>query len=121
MANESDFPTNSNEPYASGYPGEDTEYNKMKIRYGEFYIGRFEAGVNSTTLRTGNVSTDVSKNICHLAGNCREWTMEVDSISGLHVEHGGFYYYATPVSLRSSYVPSNAYDYSAFCREIYVK
>ena len=167
--------TDYTEPYASGYSGEDTEYNTMKtqvLKYGGFFIGRFEAGVNSTTLRTattaaqavvskrgvapynwvpwgksmsditsdvtssensnittatkgavylaknmyahpdsvtstlcygcqwdamcryigdsnrttpkksaaeltGNVSTDVSKNIYDLAGNCYEWTMEV--------------------------------------------
>lgn len=52
-------PTNSistsyTEPYASGYTGEDTEYTTMKtqvLKYGGFFIGRFEAGVNSTTLR----------------------------------------------------------------------
>ena len=44
------------EPYANGYNGEASEYNTMKtqvLKYGGFYIGRFEAGVNSTTLRTG--------------------------------------------------------------------
>ncbi len=47
------------EPYASGYTGEDTEYNTMKtqvLKYGGFFIGRFEAGVNSTTLRTATTS-----------------------------------------------------------------
>ena len=43
------------EPYAKGYSTEAEEYNTMKtqvLKYGGFYIGRFEAGVNSTTLRT---------------------------------------------------------------------
>ena len=44
------------EPLTSGgYLTEASEYNTMKaqvIKYGGFYIGRFEAGVNSTTLRT---------------------------------------------------------------------
>ena len=42
------------EPYANGYSTEAEEYNTMKtqvLKYGGFYIGRFEAGVNSTTLR----------------------------------------------------------------------
>ena len=42
------------EPYANGYSTEASEYNTMKtqvLKYGGFYIGRFEAGVNSTTLR----------------------------------------------------------------------
>ncbi len=43
------------EPYASGYSTEASEYNTMRtqvLKYGGFYIGRYEAGVNSTTLRT---------------------------------------------------------------------
>ena len=43
------------EPYSSGYATEASEYTTMKtqvLKYGGFYIGRFEAGVNSTTLRT---------------------------------------------------------------------
>ena len=54
------------EPYASGYSTEASEYNTMKaqvLQYGGFYIGRFEAGINSTTLRTGTTTaqTVVSK------------------------------------------------------------
>ena len=47
--------TKYTEPYASGYSTEASEYNTMRtqvLKYGGFYIGRFEAGVNSTTLRT---------------------------------------------------------------------
>ena len=47
--------TRYTEPYSSGYATEASEYNTMKtqvLKYGGFYIGRFEAGVNSTTLRT---------------------------------------------------------------------
>ena len=43
------------EPYSSGYATEASEYNTMKtqvLKYGGFYIGRYEAGVNNTTLRT---------------------------------------------------------------------
>ena len=42
------------EPYAKGYSTEASEYETMKnqvLKYGGFYIGRFEAGVDSTTLR----------------------------------------------------------------------
>ena len=48
--------TNCSEPYASGYSTEASEYNTMKtqvLKYGGFYIGRFEAGVNDTALRKG--------------------------------------------------------------------
>ena len=45
--------TDYTEPYASGYSTEASEYNTMRtqvLKYGGFYIGRYEAGV--TTLRT---------------------------------------------------------------------
>ena len=48
--------TDYTEPFASGYSTEASEYNTMRtqvLKYGGFYIGRFEAGVNSTTLRPG--------------------------------------------------------------------
>ena len=47
------------EPYADGYSTEKSEYNTMKaqvLKYGGFYIGRFEAGISSTTLRTGETT-----------------------------------------------------------------
>ena len=59
------LPTNFTEPYANGYNGEASEYNTMKtqvLKYGGFYIGRFEAGVESTELRT--VVTDAQTVVC---------------------------------------------------------
>ncbi len=58
--------TNCSEPYASGYSTEASEYTTMRtqvLKYGGFYIGRFEAGINSTTLRTDvtNAQTVVCK------------------------------------------------------------
>ena len=47
--------TSYTEPYAKGYSTESSEYTTMRtqvLKYGGFYIGRFEAGINSTTLRT---------------------------------------------------------------------
>ena len=52
--------SNYTEPCGYGYFTETSEFNTMKtqvLKYGGFYIGRFEAGVNSTTLRT-KVTTD---------------------------------------------------------------
>ena len=46
--------TDYTEPYEDGYSTEKSEYDTMKaqvLKYGGFYIGRFEAGVSSTTLR----------------------------------------------------------------------
>ena len=43
------------EPYTPGYATEKSEYNTMRtqvLKYGGFYIGRFEAGINSEELRT---------------------------------------------------------------------
>ena len=58
--------TDYTEPCASGYSTEASEYNTMRtqvLKYGGFYIGRFEAGVNSTTLRkeVTNAQTVVCK------------------------------------------------------------
>ena len=185
--------TDCSEPYAKGYSTEASEYNTMRtqvLKYGGFYIGRFEAGINSTTLRTkvttnqtvvckkgvapynyvpwgkamndasevegksgavylaksmygssssvtstltygcqwdamcryigdsqrttpsklaieltGSVSTDVSKNIYDLAGNCDEWTMEACNTSH-RVVRGGYYDVASRVIGRSSKGPS---------------
>ena len=46
----------ANGEYSRGYPTEANEYNEMKIqvlKYNGFYIGRYETGVNTTTMRTG--------------------------------------------------------------------
>ena len=194
------------EPYTGGYSTEVSEYNTMKaqvIKYGGFYIGRFEAGVNSTTLRsgataaqtvvckkgvapynyvpwgesmsaigtsgavylaknfasqhnytsvtstliygcqwdamcryigdaqrttpkksapelTGSVSTDVSKNIYDLAGNCYEWTMEANGTVS-RVVRGGFYNNADPVSNRTYGHPTGGYDGDSFRPTLYIK
>ena len=196
------------EPYASGYSTEASEYTTMRtqvLKYGGFYIGRFEAGVNNTTLRddvttaqtvvckkgvapynyvpwgkdmndasevsgrsgavylaksmyassnsvtstltygcqwdamcryigdsqrttprkdaielTGSVSTDVSKNIYDLAGNCLEWTMEAYSTYN-RVLRGGDYYHANPVSDRSTYSPTDCGGVNSFRPTLYIK
>ena len=201
---------NCSEPYANGYDTELIEYNTMRtqvLKYGGFYIGRFEAGVNSTTLRTavttaqtvvckkgvapynrvpwgtsmndaseasgksgavylaknmysssnsatstltygcqwdamcryigdnqrttqtksaveltGSVSTDVSKNIYDLAGNCREWTMEAYSTS-FRALRGGCYNETDPVSIRCTVRPTsiNDSDNYSFRPTLYIK
>ena len=69
---------------------------------------------------TGSVSTDVSKNIYDLAGNCRELTMEADSTYA-RVIRGGIYYYAYPVSSRANYTPTDNYDVYSFRPTLYIK
>ena len=195
-------------PIADEYSTEPSEYNTMKtqvLKYGGFYIGRFEAGVNSTTLRTaystaqtvvckkgvapynyvpwgtsmsdasevegtsgagylaksmysssssvtstltygcqwnamcryigdsqrtnvredieltGNDSTDVSKNIYDLAGNCSEWTMEAYD-TGKRVIRGSYYESLEPVEYRSYHNPNDTYGYGrSFRPTFYIK
>ena len=202
--------TDYTEPYANGYSTEAEEYTTMRaqvLKYGGFYIGRFEAGVNSTTLRTkvttaqtvvckkgvapynyvpwgkrmsdaseiegksgavylaknfasqhnytsvtstliygcewdamcryigdsqrttprkdapeltGSVSTDVSKNIYDLAGNCREWTMEA-YYADSRVIRGGSCDGASPVGGRGYGGPTVDDDSFSFRPTLYIK
>ena len=70
---------------------------------------------------TGSVSTDVSKNIYDLAGNCWEWTMEADDTS-LRVHRGGIYSSSGPVSsFRGSNPPTYNYVTYSFRPTLYIK
>ena len=69
---------------------------------------------------TGSVSTDVSKNIYDLAGNCEEWTMEAYSTL-YRVIRGGIYGFASPVSYRLNYGPINDDDNLSFRPTLYIK
>ena len=202
---------NCTEPYANGYSTEASEYNTMKtqvLKYGGFYIGRYEAGVNSTTLRadattaqtvvckkgvapynwvpwgkamndasevegesgavylaknfasqhnytsvtstltygcqwdamcryigdsqrttpkkdapelTGSVSTDVSKNIYDLAGNCTEYTMEAYRADERN-SRGGNYINAFRVSDRCGSGSINSFGHGdSFRPTLYIK
>ena len=210
--------TEYTEPYADGYSTEASEYTTMRtqvLKYGGFYIGRFEAGVNSTTLRkkvttnqtvvckkgvapynwvpwgkamddvntafapseynpdnvntngavylaknmysssnsvtstltygcqwdamcryigdsqrktpekdapelTGSVSTDVSRNIYDLAGNCIEWTMEAYATI-LRVWRGGDFCTADQVSNRNYSGPTDYFNELSFRPTLYIK
>ena len=69
---------------------------------------------------TGSVSTDVSKNIYDLAGNCNEWTMEARN-TDYRVQRGGVYAGATPVSRRSFDYPTFVIDSYSFRPTLYIK
>ena len=69
---------------------------------------------------TGSVSTDVSKNIYDLAGNCYEWTMEAYS-TDYRVLRGGFYGTADPVSIRYCNLPTIGNGYDSFRPTLYIK
>ena len=197
------------EPYTDGYDTEASEYTTMKIqvlKYGGFYMGRFEAGVDSTTLRktystaqtvvckkgvapynyvpwgtsmsdasevsgrsgavylaknmysnsssvtstltygcqwdamcryigdsqratpkksavelTGSVSTDVSKNIYDLAGNCFEWTMEAGDTDRRGLRGGNYLWTNAVVSMRSYYGPTYSNTDQTFRPTLYIK
>ena len=89
---------------------------------------RYIGDSNRTTLTksavelTGNVSTDVSKNIYDLAGNCYEWTMEAYTYYGdTRVRRGGYYGHVVSVSGRDNYDdPVGSYDSNGFRCTLYI-
>ena len=83
------------EPYANGYQKEAEEYNTMKtqvLKYGGFYIGRYEAGVNSTTLRTGPTTAQtvvVKKGVAPY--NYEPWGKAMNDASEIEGKSGAVY------------------------------
>ena len=69
---------------------------------------------------TGSVSTDVSKNIYDLAGNCREWTMEA-YYADRRVIRGGSCDGASPVGGRGYGGPTVDDDSFSFRPTLYIK
>ncbi len=70
---------------------------------------------------TGSVSTDVSKNIYDLAGNCWEWTMETYS-TAYRICRGRCYDYAGPVSSRyGAFSPGVSSVSFSFRPTLYIK
>ena len=86
------------------------------------YIGDSQrtTSAKSAPELTGSVSTDVSKNIYDLAGNCCEWTMEASNTSN-RVKRGGRYDDAYPVSFRNYSLPTYYYDNLSFRPTLYIK
>ena len=86
---------NCSEPYAKGYSTEASEYTTMKaqvLKYGGFYIGRFEAGVNSTTLRTD--ATTAQTVVCKKGVapyNYVPWGKNMNDASEVEGESGAVY------------------------------
>ena len=112
------------EPDTNGYPTENTEYNTMKtqvIKYGGFYIGRFEAGVNSTELRT--VATEAQTVVCKKGVapyNWVPWGKAMNDASEISGESGAVYLannmYAESNSVISTLIYGCQWD--AMCRYI---
>ena len=87
--------TNYTEPYESGYSTEASEYATMRtqvLKYGGFYIGRFEAGVNSTTLITA--TTTAQTVVCKKGVapyNYVPWGADMNDASEIEGESGAVY------------------------------
>lgn len=69
---------------------------------------------------TGSVSTDVSKNIYDLVGNCTEWTMEVYRTDN-RVVRGGYCGADRPVSNRGRSSLTDGYIVDSFRLTLYIK
>ena len=87
--------TNCSEPYASGYSTEASEYNTMRtqvLKYGGFYIGRYEAGLNDTALRKG--VTTAQTVVCKRGVapyNYVPWGKDMNDVSEISGKSGAVY------------------------------
>ena len=109
------------EPYASGYSTEESEYNIMRaqvLKYHGFYIGRYEAGVNTTTLRTGSTST--AQEVVSKKGvapyNYVAWGEDLDDIGTNGAVYLSQNMYADSSSVTSTLIYGVQWD--AMCRYI---
>ncbi len=114
------------EPYANGYSTEKSEYDTMKaqvLKYGGFYIGRFEAGVNNTTLRTG--ATNAQTVVCKKGVapyNYVPWGKDMNDASEVSGQSGAVYLAKTFASQHNytSVTSTLTYgcEWDAMCRYI---
>ena len=116
--------TKFTEPYASGYSTEASEYTTMRtqvLKYGGFYIGRFEAGVNSTTLRTK--VTTAQTVVCKKGVapyNYVPWGASMSDASEISGQSGAVYLAKSMYSVSSSVTSTLTYgcQWDAMCRYI---
>ncbi len=116
--------TECSEPYAKGYSTEASEYNTMRaqvLKYGGFYIGRYEAGVNSTTLRTG--TTTAQTVVCKKGVapyNWVPWGKAMNDASEIEGKSGAVYLAKSMYSRSSSVTSTLTYgcEWDAMCRYI---
>ena len=116
--------TRYSEPYRTGYSTESEEYNTMKtqvLKYGGFYIGRFEAGVNSTTLRTE--ATTAQTVVCKKGVapyNYVPWGTSMRDASEISGKSGAVYLAKSMYSSSNSVTSTLTYgcQWDAMCRYI---
>ena len=116
--------TDYTEPCANGYSTEENEYNTMKtqvLKYGGFYIGRFEAGVNNTTLRTK--VTTAQTVVCKKGVapyNYVPWGASMSDASEISGQSGAVYLAKSMYSSSNSVTSTLTYgcQWDAMCRYI---
>ena len=116
--------TDCSEPYANGYDTEAEEYNTMRtqvLKYGGFYIGRYEAGVNRTTLRTA--STTAQTVVCKKGVapyGWVPWGKRMNDASEVSGSSGAVYLAKSMYSNSSSVTSTLTYgcQWDAMCRYI---
>ena len=112
------------EPSTSGYSTEEEEHTTMQtqvIKYGGFYIGRFEAGVNSTTLRTG--ATIAETVVCKRGVapyNYVPWGTSMSDTGEIEGQSGAVYLAQSMYSSSNSVTSTLTYgcQWDAMCRYI---
>ena len=116
--------TDCSEPYTNGYSTEAEEYTTMRtqvLKYGGFYIGRFEAGVNSTTLRTGTTTAQTVVSKKGVAPyNYVPWGASMSDASEVEGQSGAVYLAKSMYSSSSSVTSTLTYgcQWDAMCRYI---
>ena len=111
-------------PPRGGYSTEASEYKTMRtqvLKYGGLYIGRYEAGVNSTTLRTG--TTTAQTVVCKKGVapyNWVPWGKAMNDASEIEGKSGAVYLAKNMYSVSSSVTSTLTYgcEWDAMCRYI---
>lgn len=112
------------EPYGSGHGAEASAYNVMRtqvLKYGGFYIGRFEAGINSTNLRTGTTTAQTVVSKKGVAPyNYVPWGKSMDDPSEIEGKSGAVYLANNMYTASTSVTSTLCYgcQWDAMCRYI---
>ena len=116
--------TDCSEPSTNGYATEAEEYTTMRTQvllYGGFYIGRFEAGISSITLRTD--TTPAQTVVCKKGVapyNYLPWGTSMSDASEISGKSGAVYLAKSMYSSSNSVTSTLTYgcQWDAMCRYI---
>ena len=115
-----------NHVISAGDLNDDSKYAVHSSSLGAYQVATASSTKASGTLwalTTGALKAASVNNICDMAGNIYEWTME-GNITNRRTIRGGFYYYAgtaDPAPRRYYYGPDNASYYYGFRTALYIK